>query len=250
MKDNIIIWLKNFFILILLLLLKNLNGCFGQQINIPDKNKNIKNLTDNVRDLFYASNCTYGPLSNGKLYTDYYPELLGHQYLVSKGWEKGIVFFRNDMQKELLINYDIVSDILINNKFYAEGVRCIELNINDIEGFYIDGHKFIKVTACEGSKPGDGYYELLYDGKARLLMKWEKHISKASDLNKDISYLEKTIYIMKNDILVKINNRKTLVGSLSDQGKNIENYIRHKKFYVRTAEPADFVELLKYYDTL
>ncbi len=247
-KKNI--WFNIFLIITLLLVLKNLNSCFGQQINILDKNKNIKTLTNNVRDLFYSSNCTYGPLVNGRIYTDYYPELLGHQYLESKGWEKGIVYFRNDVKKELLINYDIVSDKLITNEFYPEGARCIELNINDVEGFYINGHKFIKVTAGDSPKQKCGYYELIYDGKARLLLKWEKYISKSSDPNNDVSYLERIIYIKSNDKLVKINNRKTLIDCLSDQGKNIGNYIKRKKFFVRTAEPGDFVELLKYYDTL
>jgi hypothetical protein len=237
-------------IIILLLLLQNSNICFGQQTSDINKDKLIRNMTDNVKDFFYSSNCSYGPFTNGRLYKDYYPNLLGHQYLFSKVWEKGVICFRDDVQMELLINYDIVSDKLLLNKFYSDGVYCIELNINDIEGFSIKGHEFINITLYEGPEEIKGYYEVLYDGKVKLLLKWEKYISKASDPNKDIAYLEKTFYIKNNNKLVKLKNRKSIIYSLSDKAMNIENYIKQNKFYVRTAEPDDFVELLLYYDSL
>ncbi|UCH13201.1 MAG: hypothetical protein JSV22_08795 [Bacteroidales bacterium] len=224
--------------------------CFGQQTGNFDKGRNIKKMTDDVKDLFYNSGCTFGPLVNGKLYTDYYPGLKGHQYMFLKVWEKGLVYFRDDVQEELLINYDIVGDKLLFNKFYSGGTYIIELNINDIEGFTISGHKFIKLTISEGSQETNAYYEVLYDGKVKLLLKWEKYISKASDSNKDISYLQKTFYIKNNTKLVKINKRKSIISSLSDQARNIENYIKQNKFYVRTAEPEDFIELMIYYDSL
>jgi hypothetical protein len=244
------IWLKGIIAISILLLTDCFINCTGQQINILEKSKNITTLAGNVRDLFYSSNCTYGPLVNGKIYTDNYPELLGHQFLASRVWEKGTVYFRNGVQKELLINYDIVSDKLITNEFYSEGPRFIELNRNDIEGFYIDGHRFIKVSAGNGIKDKSGYYELLYDGGATLLMSWKKYISKSSDIDKDVARIENTIYIRKNDKIFRINNRKALVSCLSDKGSDIQNYIRRRRFYVRTAEPGDFIELLKYYDGL
>jgi hypothetical protein len=244
------IWPKGIIAISLLLLSESFNSCIGQQINFSEKNKNISTLADNVRDLFYSSNCSYGPLVNGKIYTDYYPRLLGHQFLASKGWEKGMVYFRNDVQKELLINYDIVSDKLVANEFYPEGPRYIELNINDVEGFYINGHRFIKAPASDSSKDKSGYYELLYNGRALLLMRWEKYISKSSDPDKDVAYTENTIYIRTNGKIVRINNRKTLISCLSDKGEDIENYLRRRKFFVRTAGPDDFVELLRYYDNL
>jgi len=240
----------NKFLLITLLISESVSMCFGQPINNLNKEKAIKNMTDNVKALFYYSDCTYGPLVNGKLYTDYYPGLLGHQYLYSKVWEKGVVYFRNDVEKELLINYDIVSDKLLFNKFCSDGVYCIELNINDVKGFFFNGHEFIKVTLIEGSKEISGYYELIYDGKVKLLLKWEKYISKASDINKDIAYLEKTLYIKNNNKLVKVYNRKSLISSLADQARNIENYLKQNKFYVRTAALDDFVKLMVYYESL
>ncbi len=250
MKNIKCIWFKGIIAISLLLPPEIFNNCIAQQINVLEKNKNITTLAGNVRDLFYSSNCTYGPLVNGKIYTDYYPELLGHQFLALSGWEKGTVYFRNDVQKELLINYDIVSDKLVANEFYSEGPRFIELNRNDVDGFYIDGHRFIKASTGNGLKDKSGYYELLYDGGATLLMRWEKYISKSSVLDKDVARIENTIYIRKNDKIFRINNRKTLISCLSDKGEDIENYIRSRRFFVRTAEPDDFIELLKYYDRL
>jgi hypothetical protein len=250
MKKNKITSFNKYLVVILFLLSYNSDICSGQQTSIFNHCKIIKNMTDNVKNLFYSSNCTYGPLTNGRLYNEFYPNLLGHQFIFSKGWEKGVIYFRNDVQMELNINYDIVSDKLLLNKFYSEGVYCIELNINDIEGFSINGHKFIKIALHEDSKETKGYYELLHEGKAKLLLKWEKYISKAPDPNKDIAYLKKTFYIMNNNKLVKIKNRKSLLYSLSDKARNIENYLKQNKFYVRIAEPDDFVELLLYYDTL
>lgn len=250
MKNIKCIWFKGIIAISLLLPPEIFNNCIAQQINVLEKNKNITTLAGNVRDLFYSSNCTYGPLVNGKIYTDYYPELFGHQFLALSGWEKGTVYFRNDVQKELLINYDIVSDKLVANEFYSEGPRFIELNRNDVDGFYIDGHRFIKASTGNGLKDKSGYYELLYDGGATLLMRWEKYISKSSVLDKDVARIENTIYIRKNDKIFRINNRKTLISCLSDKGEDIENYIRSRRFFVRTAEPDDFIELLKYYDRL
>jgi hypothetical protein len=250
MKKNKITFFSIYLIVILFLLSYNSNICYGQQKSDFNHDKIIKSMTERVKNLIYSSNCTYGPLINGRLYNKYYPNLLGHQYIFSKGWEKGVIYFRNDVQMELNINYDIVGDKLLLNKFYSEGVYCIELNINDIEGFSINGHKFVKITLNEGYKEIKGYYEVLHEGKAKLLLKWEKYISKAPNPNKDIAYLKKTFYIKNNSKLVKLKNRKSIIYSLSDKARNIENYIKQNKFYVRTAEPDDFVELLLYYDTL
>jgi hypothetical protein len=250
MRNIRCIWFKGIIAISLLLLQVSFINCIGQQINILEKNKNITTLTANVRDLFYSSNCTYGPLVNGKIYTDNYPELQGHQFLASRVWEKGTVYFRNGVQKELLINYDIVTDKLVANEFYSEGPRFIELNINDVEGFYIDGHRFIKASGGNGSKDKSGYFELLYDGRATLLMRWEKYISKSSYLDKDEARIENIIYIRKNNKIFRINNRKTLISCLSDKGEDIENYMKRRRFFVRTAKPDDFIELLKYYDKL
>lgn len=236
--------------IILLLFTENFIMCFGQQKNNFNAETDINNMKENVKVLFYNSDCTYGPLVNGRLYTDNYPGVMGHQYLLSKVWENGVVYLRGDVQKELLINYDIVSDKLIWNKFHSDGAYSIELNINDIEGFSIGGHKFIKLSQFEGLKEAKGYYEVLYDGKVKLLLKWEKYISKVSNLNKDISYLENTFYIKNKNKLVKVNKRRSIISSLSDHAGNIEKYMKQKKFYVRTARPEDFVELLKYYDSL
>lgn len=227
-----------------------LNICNGQQTVEPDRFRIIKNMADNVKDLFYSSNCSFGSFANGRLYSDYYPNLMGHQYLVSRVWENGTVYFKDAVQMELLINYDIVSDKLLLNKFYSDGVYCIELNINDIEGFSFMGHEFIKMDISEGSRQVKGYFEVLHDGKAQLLIKWEKYISKSSNPGKDFTYLKKTFYIVNNNELIKINNRKSIIYALSDKAVNIEDYIKQNKFYVRTAEQDDFIELLQFYDSL
>ncbi len=250
MKKKKITCYYKFLIIKLLLLSQNLNIGLGQQTDDIARDKLLVKMTDNIKTLFYNSDCCYDPFVNGRLYTDYYPNLSGHQYLFSKVWEKGVINFKDDVQVELLINYDIINDKLLLNKFYSDGVYCIELNKNDIKGFSFKGHEFINVILNEGPKEMNGYYEVLYNGRAKLLLKWEKYISKSSGAGKDNSYIKKTFYIMYNNNPVELRNRKSIIYSLPDQALKIENYMRQNKFYVRTAEPDDFVRLLQYYDSL
>lgn len=223
---------------------------FGQNISNKEIHKIINNKISKVEEFFYSSNCGYLPLVNGKIYNTYYSRIIGHQYFNSNNWEKGFIIIKDKVYTDLLLKYDVFNDKLIYHHISSEGALSIELNKNVIEGFSLAGHNFINVKLDSMNEKYNGYYEILYNGNALLLIKWEKYINKSTDINSSEIAQRKSIYIKNGDKLVKVKNRKSILEALDDKSAEMHEYLKHNKLHIKIASDEELIELMQFYDDL
>lgn len=171
-------------------------------------------------------------------------DVIGSPFLL-KEWVGGKVFFEgaapNESQK---INFDVMEGVLVmkrNNQEYLFKEPVKEFILNSSEG----ERMFRKI--------GSSFYEVLYDGKTKLVQKHVKTIMESTaygsaSVTKKIES-ETILYLVVGGLLSeKIKNESGLLSALSSKDVEVKAYMKTNKFSFKRAD--DVVKILKYYDSL
>lgn len=179
-------------------------------------------------------------LSYGKLYTDNYRKLGdNHQFLKVNEFKKGEVTYQNQTYYNVLLKYDLLNDAIIVNLNSDFENRSIVLEKAYVNSFKLDGNLFI-------NRENEGYLEVLHQSKSISFFKKNKK-SKKKKLNESFLYykfLEDDVYyVLLNDNLSIIKNKKTLIQLLPHQKKNISTYYKKEKSLRKTNKAAFYKQL-------
>ncbi|MBU1013104.1 MAG: hypothetical protein KKG99_08855 [Bacteroidetes bacterium] len=182
------------------------------------------------------------------------------------------ILSENDIKGSPYLNAEFVlGDILTDNKIHYVSVPLRYNIYNDDIEFEVDKENYLAISnpesiqkivigdqefiyAIKRNKKGDqfGYYQLLQDGKVRLL---SRHNIVFKEATKTTGYkaaesakFEKnsnTFYLQKeNDEPHEISNKKDLIAILGPQGEKINLLIKKEKINFRKEE--DLIKLLKF----
>ena len=124
----------------------------------------------------------------------------------------------------------------------------------NIAKIVLDGKTFLYLKN-EGAKKG-GYFELLVDGRCRLLVKYQVNFKKAEEAKPyqepspahfepktNLYYLSK-----KGEPLFLIKNKKSLLKYLNDKNQDIPSFMR--KNHISPSREGDLKKLISYYNSL
>jgi len=141
-----------------------------------------------------------------------------HPFFESNKWEKGQVIFNGTSYNAQTLKYDIVADRLIYFKRSPTESFPLALKETFVSDFEINNHHF-KYYKGQEMKPG--YYEVLAEGKATLLVQWRKKESLSSD--GQIAYKTlSTLYLIKQGKYQKVLNLFVLNFMLRDKRKELK----------------------------
>ena len=132
----------------------------------------------------------------------------------------GSVKYQHNWYNNIEIHYDCEDDyVLIRD---MRGLLKLRL-INDmLDEFILDGHRFVKKSL---ETPNGELYELIYEGKRTLLVKWVKRI------NSDVKISD--TYVLRKHILLQANGKLYPVESASDIIRLSPEHSRELKKAVR-----------------
>ncbi|MES2448076.1 MAG: hypothetical protein V4546_12895 [Bacteroidota bacterium] len=171
---------------------------------------------------------------------------------VLKDWSQGAITVNGKVQKEeLMLKYDEVDDELLVK---GEGNSVKKFSL-PIEAFTIKDGSKIRVFVS-GFKPtknanSNAYYELIADGKLKLLRKNFKKISEYKE------YSGATAKVIKDDVqyfVVSSDNQptpikleqKSILQVLSDKGAAVEEHIKANKLNLK--KENDVVSVFQFYN--
>jgi len=188
---------------------------------------------------------------------DHYLNVEGSPYLSSE-WLTGDLKLPNlKVYKDLSIRYDEVEDLIYLKSGDDDNVmlkeRPIEFNLAfpEEEGI-IQRHFRLGFTDVPGTTPSS-YFEVLEDGKVKLLKRSSKIIQQNKEYNSNItvkSFFHVITYYLYRDgkgIAVK-KDKKSIFGALGDKQTELEAYVRNNKLNLKT--DAGIEKLVGYYNTL
>lgn len=115
----------------------------------------------------------------------------------------GSIKYQHNWYNNVEIHYDCEDDyVLIRD---MRGLLKLRLINEMLDEFKLDGHRFVK-KALEN--PNGELYELIFEGKRTLLVKWVKRI------NSDVKISD--TYVLRKHILLQANGKLYPVESASD----------------------------------
>jgi hypothetical protein len=196
-------------------------------------------------------------LINGKEYEPYFTRSKVKPLLFPEKERTGSIITNTREYNNLTLQYDTYLDEviytdtsrIINNRFPQ-----IALNKNILKGFNLyfsdDKMTFIYYRQPEGanSNPGEGFYEVAYEGRSRYLIKHESTFYVREAL-KNYKYSPKN-YISTGNSFYKIKSEKNLLQLFGEKADSVKTFMHSSYIKVRKADKGQIIRILKYYDSL
>lgn len=151
----------------------------------------------------HVASDTLGPgslLYRGTEYTKIISPQVGSPFLYSDQPSYGKLWYYGARFDSVNIQYDIENDVVVAKDL--SGQIRVQLVSEKLSAFSIGSHLFTRLPG------GKGFYEVLYAGRRRVLMKWQKILSRKG--------VEEARYETYQQVYVQDGKGVTLVGSRND----------------------------------
>jgi len=211
-----------------------------------------------VNSLVFFTDSVYGKdirLVNGRIYQPPHPRAEGHPYFISQEWLGGSVVANGQLFTGLSFQYDISGDHLVYINRSPDGsISRLQLNKEQVWEFSISGHRFVTLDSKEiPTLTHPGYFEALVINRVSLLNKWKKNFEQANV--EDYPYgrfspENKTVYILKEGILMKVRNRSSVLKYLKDKKHELQRYMKENKLKAFHPDDRELTEIVNYYNSI
>ena len=200
------------------------------KLHQPDTSFPVKNITP------------YSLVYNGPEYAKVYTTVSGNPFFRDQpatGW----VDYYGNRYENISILYDIEDDLLI----FHEPVQQIRISLVNEKtgGFMLDGHHFIVLRDATGFK---GYYEELYSGKRRVLVKWQKILTRTgSEEGKYITYSQ--LFIQDGVTLIQVSSKQDAFAYFGRDKKKMQQYYHSQHLDYKKDPMHSLVVMTEYAET-
>jgi len=190
-------------------------------------------------------------LFNGRIWRNLYYLSEGNQFLFSKEFLPGSLTINSKRFTDIFLKYDIYNDEILTP---VDQGGILQLNKELVDSFSLSFQdktfKFIKMQddSIKGSKK---YFNVLYQGKTALYLKYTKKIDKLTiDGGNEKFYQFSRIYFVKDNVIYMINSKSDLIKALIEKKEMIKPFIKKNRLYVSEKEPESFIPVIRYFDNI
>jgi hypothetical protein len=190
-------------------------------------------------------------LYNGRVWRNLNTSVKENQFLFSREFLPGSVTMRGKTFSNIWIKYDIFKDEILTP---GDQGKILQLNKEMVDSFSLFfqniRYQFVKIRG--DSLTGlEGYCNILYRGKYSLYVKYIKKIGKLAEEGKyDKFYQINKIYLFKDGVPHPVTGKNDLVKLLSKNKTAIRNFTSKNNITVSKENPASFIPVLSYMETL
>lgn len=201
----------------------------------------------NIQKQYYESRRSELLLFQGSDYAEYEAIQNEHPFFLSDDWIIGSLRYNKNVYSNIPLQFDIHSDKLITE--HPGNAKKIVLVPQHVSWFTINGHHFVYLD--DANIPA-GYYEVLVDGKTKLLANYHKAFQESTTTGRLEVRVEeiKRYFIYKNGELLAVKGKSTLLGALDEERSALQQEIKRKRLnFNRTKEKA-LIESVTFYNNL
>jgi hypothetical protein len=190
-------------------------------------------------------------LYNGRVWRNLNTNVKENQFLFSREFLTGSVTMRGKTFSNIRIKYDILKDEILTP---GNPGKILQLNKEMVDSFSLlfnnIKYQFVKIQG-DSLSGLEGYCNILHRGKYPLYVKYVKKIGKLADEEKyDKFYQINRIYLIRNGLLHPVSGKNDLVKLLSEDKVAIRNFINKNNITISKEDPASFITVLSYLETL
>ncbi|UOQ98634.1 hypothetical protein MUN81_03870 [Hymenobacter sp. 5317J-9] len=189
-------------------------------------------------------------LYNGPEYAHYVSgNISGHQFFGSADSQTGSVYYRGVLYPGVELRYDLMRDQVVikapSNDYY------LQLVSENLARFTIDTHSFVRVVVAAGEEAPlkTGFYEVLVDGRARLLAARRKSIQQHSTNTGLQGEMEEkvTYFIHKDGHYYKAGSANSVLGIFPEQKAALRKYLKAQQLnFGENGRERALTELVRY----
>lgn len=225
---------------------------FSQNIPLEQKQALLNHYKTAVKDTIDRRIEVDRPFVLGRMQA-FHGTSIHHPYLSDYRPVNGALLFKSKWYTADALLYDIHNDKLVYRYYSSHlDINNIALDENFVLGFTLHNSTFRYykgLTTKWGRKLKDGYYEIAYDGKQKLLIRWEK--SKSIDLHETYKYsVSRRVYILSDGLAVRIRNKWQLLNKFADKKREVKKYIKENQILLDIRDGSSATEVFKYYESL
>ena len=169
-------------------------------------------------------------------------------FLDSASVQPANIRYNGTPYKEVPILYDAYDDLMVSvSHSVLYSVRSEKLS--DV---FLAGHHFVYLTESKDFKLPSGYYDELYDGPSRVLVKRKRGIVKRVDQQsiQVIYEADDVIYIKKGTDYLQVNSKQSVLSVFKNKEKQLKEYISANKIPFRKDKEYSTAQLAAYYDQI
>lgn len=192
-------------------------------------------------------------LYNGNEYVEYaYSIQEGTPFFDPVPFANGSVIYYQTRYENVSIAYDIVkSEVVI---YDAAHLYKLVLHKNGVSSFSTSGCRFVHLTKdSAGAKDMNaGYYEVLYDGKTKVLKRQTRSVQESlagNGLSKKFIVGSSDYFIWKDSTYHEVNSKGALF-SLLGKGNELQHWLKKKKLKFSRDKDNSLAQSAIWYDTV
>lgn len=213
----------------------------------------------NVINLFNKEIAGNSHLFNAPEHRGYMRPAIGHPYFLSEEFKIGSLYYDGILYENIPLMYDLTKDNLVSVQFVKDSsllyrsIFKMDLTHDRTGAFSMPGHDFIKIesdTNTSSMKPG--FYELLYNGNPKVLVRRSKVlVEEIKDRDLIRRYDSSNVYyILKEGVYYNIKNKNAVLDLFKDKRKEISASISKNRWKFRKQRETLITEAARYYDQL
>jgi len=235
-------------LLIVFLLFAMLINADAQNIPLIVQNQYFNKQKQNLQDTLSSRTGIESPFVVGVYYNPVTNSESNHPYFKENKWTKGTLIYQGKFYTVENLKYDIEIDKLIYLLYDKDNsMNCVALDENFICGFSVLKSTFKYFNGLKndtGRKLKPGYYEVVYDGKLKFLVRSEK----SESMN---NYSSTTsLFLLKDGNMFGISTMSKLIFQLKDKEKMVKEFVNENSLKLNKSDYTSAALILKFYENL
>lgn len=172
----------------------------------------------------------------GHLYVGHDPRIKIHPYFRTDSLQRGTVQLNGVRHRDLQLLYDVVRDQVVIQP--AESGYRLQLPMERIDNFTMGNSQFIWINGDILAGVRTGFYEVLYNGRVKALVKRVKTIEEdLSEGSYKGTYLIKDKFIVqKQSTFFEVKTKRSFLKLFPDQAKELRRFIRKNNLRFKAEE--------------
>ncbi|MEY4115014.1 MAG: hypothetical protein RLZ76_1707 [Bacteroidota bacterium] len=165
---------------------------------------------------------TTGPVSllyNGAEYVKQFNTAKGDPFFPSAK-NAGSVKYQQNWYHNMEVHYDCEDDYVLVRDM--RGLLKLRLINEMLDEFFVDEHHFVKKTF---NNPSGEFYELIFEGKRTLLVKWMKRLN-TDTKNTDTYVLKNNILLIEKGKASQVMQQKDILASAKENAKALKKVLK------------------------
>lgn len=189
-------------------------------------------------------------LYNGSRYLAPEHSIDDHPFFSSVDWLTGDVFYDGEFFQEVPLMFDLHSEQLIAE--HASTGHAIQLVREKLQHFTIDGHRFEKMGDEASGLPQQGFYDILYDGETRVVVKRQKILlEEIIGSTVQVTFSERNRYfLLKDGVYSSVRNKASVLKVLGDRKQELRKFLKQQRIYFTENRERLLKSVAEHYDQI